>query len=135
MVYGLLRRIIHGFDPAIYWDSERTGGDFWLNIRTLNQLSYSIAQIPLILIHHADPLFLFIGLASAVVWKRLRSRGWELVDFYFAAVAVTTIVTCGRTGAHTQYVIEFCAVACSCCSPHPVPGQCPSATAWLRSSS
>lgn len=92
------------------WLQKETAGNFWVNAVTYNAIGYSVFQIPLILIHHAGPLFLFTGVAAGVVWNRVREGNWELADFYFIAVALTTVVTCGRTGAHTQYVIEFCAV-------------------------
>lgn len=103
--------LIAALGVPFLWLERETAGNFWLNAVTFNQIGYSVLQIPLILIHHAGPLFLFIGLACITVWRRLRKGEWDLVDFYFVAVVFSTVVTCGRTGAHTQYVIELCAVA------------------------
>jgi hypothetical protein len=91
------------------WLQQSTGGNFWLNAVTFNQIGYSVLQIPLVLIHHAGPLFLFIGLAAGVAWRRVREGTWELADLYLFTIAVTTVIACGRTGAHTQYVVELCA--------------------------
>ncbi|MCW5981638.1 MAG: hypothetical protein KIT09_26375 [Bryobacteraceae bacterium] len=93
------------------WLQKETGGNFWLDAVKFNAIGYSIRQIPLIMIHHAGPLFLFIGAAAAAAWRRLRPNAFDLADLYFFAAALTTIAACGRTGAHTQYVIEFCAAA------------------------
>jgi hypothetical protein len=63
------------------------------------------------MIHHAGPLFLFLGLAALLAWRRLRAGQADFMDFYLAVAAGWTVLSCGRDGAHVQYVIELCAAA------------------------
>jgi hypothetical protein len=101
---------IAGLIP-FFWLQWKTAGYFWRQTVTLNALSYQVTDLPLVLLHHAGPFFLALGLAGREVWRRLRERRAEEIDFYFLAVAITTAVSCGRLGAHTQYVVELCVVA------------------------
>jgi hypothetical protein len=85
----------------------KTGGQFLRHTVVLNALSYDIADIPLVLLHHAGPLVVFIAFAAVTVWRRLRARAGDLLDLYFAVAAVLTVISSGRLGAHTQYVVEL----------------------------
>jgi hypothetical protein len=105
----LLTLSVAGLAP-LAWLQWTTGGNFWLNTVTLNQLIFRAVDIPLVLIHHAGPLVFFIGLALVVLIRRFRSSQWAPIDIYFIATAAVTILSCGRTGAYTQYVVEFCTV-------------------------
>ncbi len=96
--------------PPLFWLQWRTGGLFLDHTVTLNRLSYSVSDIPLVLLHWAGPLFIFIWLAAADCWRRIRQRRPEAVDFYLMSVAVVMIIFSGRLGAHSQYVVEFCVV-------------------------
>lgn len=89
------------------WLQWATGGAFFLNSVAQNGLTYSAPQIPLILIHHAGPVFLGIGLAFFLSWKKRVSRDWEAIDFYLICVLVVTALSAGRIGAHSQYVVEL----------------------------
>ena len=95
--------------PLIWlqWISE---GNFLLDTVHLAKLEYNILTIPLIFIHHAGPIFLFIGLALHALWMRLREGIWEPIDIYLASVFITTLVSLGRAGAHGQYVLELLVV-------------------------
>ena len=93
-----------------FWLQRITNGYFWRHIVELNALSYNPLDIAPILIHHAGPIFLFIGLAVVILRRRIRERRLEPIDFYFASAFVVTLLTLGRLGAHTQYVVECCAV-------------------------
>lgn len=93
------------------WLERITGGEFFLNAFAQNGLTYSVLQIPLILIHHAGPAFLCIGLAFSLSWKRRIVREWEAIDFYLVCVLFVTALTAGRIGAHSQYVVELVVVS------------------------
>jgi hypothetical protein len=102
----LATTLIAGMLPLL-WLQKATAGFFLYDIIGLSRLSYMAWQIPGIFIHHAGPIFLFIGLALTTSWRRFRERRWEVVDLYLATVVLTTIVSLGRIGAHTQYVVEL----------------------------
>ncbi len=119
-IYLLLRRrawlfpylmtvAIAGLMP-FWWLLRATDGHFWRNIVELNSLSYNPLDILPIFIHHAGPILLFIALALVTLRKRFARGDYEPIDFYFAVSLVVTLLTLGRLGAHTQYVVEFCAV-------------------------
>ncbi|MBN2241348.1 MAG: glycosyltransferase family 39 protein [Acidobacteria bacterium] len=97
-----------GLAPLV-WLQVSTGGDFWMSAVTLSRLSFDVLNVLPVILHHAGPLFLFLGLALAVTARRFRSGTWEPVDVYFLTAAAVTILSCGRVGAYTQYVVELCA--------------------------
>ncbi len=101
--------ILAGLIPFL-WLQWITEGKFFLNTFTNHTLLYNVFQIPLILIHHAGPIFLCIGLALVLCRKRLKSREWGAMDYYLVSVFVVTIITVGRVGAHGQYVVELLVV-------------------------
>jgi hypothetical protein len=84
-----------------------THGTFWLDTVILAELSYQAFMIPLIFLHHAGPILVFLAIACATLWKRVRSFDLEPVDCYFGCVLLTTLVSLGRAGAHSQYVLEL----------------------------
>jgi hypothetical protein len=88
-----------------------TNGLFLEHTFSLNRLAYSMADVPFVLLHWAGPLFLLIGIAASDVAMRARQRSTDVVDVYFAIVLVITAITCGRLGAHSQYVIELAVAA------------------------
>jgi hypothetical protein len=92
------------------WLQKATGGCFLLDTTKLGNLAYMAWQIPGIFIHHAGPIFLFIGLAVCVAWRRFRDGCWDQIDLYLAAVLLTTLISLGRIGAHGQYVLELLVV-------------------------
>lgn len=94
----------------IFWLQNVTEGRFLLDTFRLANLAYMVWQIPGIFIHHAGPILLFIGLAMYISWGRLREKRWELIDLYLACVFLTTLVSLGRIGAHSQYVLELLVV-------------------------
>jgi hypothetical protein len=102
--------LVCGLPPA-WWLQKATGGLFWLNIVTMNRLGYHLFQIVPVMIHHAGPLFLLLGLAGVLMWRRFRAGQADFMDFYLAVVGGLTVISCGRDGAHVQYVIELCAAA------------------------
>ena len=88
----------------------KTGGQFLRHTVVLNTLSYNISDIPLVLLHHAGPLVVFILFAAVTVWRRLSTRTGDLLDLYFVTVVFLTVMSAGRLGAHTQYVVELLVV-------------------------
>lgn len=92
------------------WLQKTTDAYFFLNTVQLARLSYDIFQIPLIFMHHAGPVLVFIGLAVFILSRRLKNGAWEPLDYYFACTLVTTLVALGRIGAHGQYVLELLVV-------------------------
>jgi hypothetical protein len=98
-----------GLIPLL-WLQKATGGDFLLDTVQLARLAYNAADIPLIFLHHAGPIVLFIGLATGTSWRRFRGGLWEPIDLYLASVLLTTLVSLGRLGAHGQYVLELLVV-------------------------
>jgi hypothetical protein len=95
---------------ALVWLQWLTDGNFLRHTVMLNALSYHIIDIPLVVLHYAGPIFLFIGIAVYEVSRRFKERRAEAVDFYFVGVGIATVIFCGRLGAHTQYVVELCVV-------------------------
>jgi hypothetical protein len=87
-----------------------TGGLFLFDTVQLARLAYNIYFIPLIFLHYAGPILLFIGLALMISWRHFKDGTWDAVDWYFGCVLVTTIISLGRLGAHTQYVLELIVV-------------------------
>ncbi len=100
---------VSGLVPFL-WLQKITAGRFWLDTVKLGDLSYMPLQIPGIFIHFAGPLFLFIGLAVSVSWRRFREGSWEAMDLYLSLVLLLTLVSLGRIGAHGQYVLELLVV-------------------------
>jgi len=82
-----------------------TRGAFLRCIFGMNLLPYRAWEIAPVLIHEAGPLWAFLWLAA--VRFRSRLRALEPMDFYCVAVALTTIPSLGRVGAHGQYVLEM----------------------------
>jgi hypothetical protein len=95
---------VTGLIPLL-WLQQATGGDFLLDTVQLARLAYHVAAIPLIFLHHAGPVFLFLGLAMSTSWRRFRGGLWEPIDLYLASVLLTTLVSLGRLGAHGQYLV------------------------------
>ncbi|MEJ2110285.1 MAG: hypothetical protein P8Z37_10310 [Acidobacteriota bacterium] len=102
--------VVAGVVPflCLQWITE---GKYFLNTIVQAGLAYNPLQIPLILIHHAGPVFLCIGLAMVLLWKNQRFREWREMDFYLAAVTGITIISVGRIGAHGQYVVEWVVIS------------------------
>ncbi len=89
------------------WLQKATGGLFFLDAFRLANLSFNPAAIPVELLHWAGPIFLFIGVAAVVLWRRFRQRQWGVLDWYLACAFPITILSLGRAGAHSQYVVEL----------------------------
>jgi Dolichyl-phosphate-mannose-protein mannosyltransferase len=92
------------------WLQGTTRGQFLECVVGLNFLPFSVAQIPGVLIHHAGPLFGFLGLAVVRLVSRTRTRVLAPVDCYIGLLAPVTIASLGREGAHGQYVLEMLVV-------------------------
>jgi hypothetical protein len=93
------------------WLQAATGGNFFLNTVQQANLAYNVFQIPLILIHHSGPVFIIIGFALHICWKRYKAGEWQAMDYYLVCVLIITIVSLGRIGAHGQYVVELIVVS------------------------
>jgi len=93
--------------PPLLWLQWETRGYFLQHVFELNRLPYSITDIPLVTLHWAGPLFLLIAYSIRAVWTRVRRRDLDVVDLYFGMVFLITVITCGRLGAHSQYVVEL----------------------------
>ncbi len=94
-----------------FWLQRVTDGNLLFDTVNLARLAYSVPDIPLVFLHHAGPICLFLGVALVEAWLRVRSRSWTEVDLYLVIVFGTTVVSLGRLGAHGQYVLELLAVA------------------------
>ena len=101
---------VAGIIPLL-WLQHITDGNFFLNTVRDANLAYSVLQIPLILIHHAGPLLIFIGIALHVCWKNVNSGEWQAMDCYLICILATTTVSVGRIGAHGQYVVELIVIS------------------------
>jgi hypothetical protein len=100
---------VAGLIPFL-WLQWITSGNFFVDTVRLAGISYNAFQIPLILISHAGPVFLFIGVALLTSWKRFRDSAWEPIDFYLGCVLAITLFSLGRIGAHGQYLLELLVV-------------------------
>jgi hypothetical protein len=92
--------------PPLFFLQRVTGGAFLNSIGRLAILPYDSIQIATVAIEHMGILFPFIGLAFGRLFSRLRRSVLEPVDGYLLVLALFTIPTLGRVGAHTQYVLE-----------------------------
>ena len=102
--------VIAGLIPFL-WLQKITDGYFYSNIITYaGNLSYNALTILPVFIHHAGPVFIFIGIAISFLWKRIKSRNWEEIDCYLLVVFLFTLFSLGRMGAHGQYVVELLVV-------------------------
>jgi hypothetical protein len=100
---------VAGLIPLL-WLQKATGGGFLLDTVQLARLAYNAADIPLVFLHHAGPILLFIGLAMCTLWRRFRGGLWEPIDLYLASAFLTTLASLGRLGAHGQYLLELLVV-------------------------
>jgi len=98
-----------GLIPLI-WLQKATGGYFLFNVLNLAGLTYSVWDIPPVLIHWLGPIFLFVAVAASTLWWRFREARWEPIDYYLACLLLITVFSVGRAGAHSQYVVELAAV-------------------------
>jgi hypothetical protein len=94
----------------LWWLQRATHGLFLLDTIRMARLTYHPRMIPLIFMHHAGPLILFIGIAMAASWRRFRAGNWSLIDCYLAWTFIVIVTSLGRPGAHGQYVIELLVV-------------------------
>jgi hypothetical protein len=93
--------------PILAWLQATTGGGFLEHTVELNRLPYSLADVPLVMVHWIGPLLILIALAFRDVVRRKQAQKSDLIDIYFVLVFGITVVTCGRLGAHSQYVVEL----------------------------
>lgn len=94
----------------LIWLQKATNGFFLLDTVQLARLSYSFREIPLVFVHHAGPAFIFIGIASLALWRRIRDGNWDVLDCYLGWTFIVTLISLGRPGAHGQYVVELLVV-------------------------
>ena len=97
---------ICGLIPFL-WLQYETGGDFLYNVFKLAHLPYYLEKIAVILRLWVAEIILFIILVLVALWRRFRKRLWEPVDFYLALLFPITIISLGRAGSHSQYVVEL----------------------------
>ena len=98
-----------GLIPLI-WLQKATDGYFLFDVLRLAGLSYNVWDIPPVLIHWLGPMFLFVAVAAITLWWRFQEARWDPIDFYLACLLLTTVVSVGRAGAHSQYFVELAAV-------------------------
>jgi len=101
--------VVSGLIPFI-WLQRVTGGNFFLDTVQLARLNYHVRMIPLIFMHHAGPMVIFIVVACSLFYRRIRNAKPEPIDCYFAGVFFLTLLSLGRVGAHGQYVLELLVV-------------------------
>jgi hypothetical protein len=87
-----------------------TGGLFLFDTVQLARLAYNVYFIPLIFLHHAGPILLFIGVAVVISWRHFKEGARDPMDWYLGCVLIITIISLGRLGAHGQYVLELIVV-------------------------
>lgn len=92
------------------WLQAASHGAFLECVVSLGVLSYHVGQIVPVLLHHAGPLAVFLGLGVARAWRRFRGREAQPLDYYFAGLGAATLLSLGRVGAHGQYVTELLVV-------------------------
>lgn len=92
------------------WLQKLSAGYFFFDTVQLARLRYDVLQVPPVFLHHAGPLLIFMVMALAASWRRLKQGQWEPVDCYLAVCLVVTLVSLGRLGAHGQYVLELLVV-------------------------
>jgi hypothetical protein len=95
-----------GLIPLV-WLQEATSGCFFLNAFQLTSLYFDPNKIPITLIQWAGPLFLFTAVAFISLWRRFLSRQWNPLDWYLACLFPITVISLGRAGSHSQYVVEW----------------------------
>jgi hypothetical protein len=100
---------VAGLIPLV-WLQKATGGYFLFNVLQLARLAYDVREIPPVLLHWLGPIFLFVAVAVLTLWRRFREARWEPIDFYLACLFLTTVVSVGRAGSHSQYIVELAAV-------------------------
>jgi hypothetical protein len=93
--------------PPLLWLESTTRGAFLDSIGRLALLPYDFTQLFTVPIQHMGIFFLFIGLAAHRLARRLRERTIEPLDVYLAVLALVTLPTLARLGAHSQYVLEL----------------------------
>jgi hypothetical protein len=95
---------------AAAWLEVATRGAFLDCIFGMNLLPYRTWEIAPVMIHQAGPFFAFFWLAAVRLRSRLRESALEPIDVYWVLVALTTIPSLGRVGAHGQYVLDMLVV-------------------------
>ena len=123
--------VIGGLIPFL-WLQKSTDGYFYSNIITYaGNLSYNALTVIPIFLHHAGPVFIFIGIAMSFLWKRYKSRNWEEIDCYLLVVFLFTLFSLGRQGAHGQYVVELLAVVLIFLLRMPISIKEPGINIWI----
>jgi hypothetical protein len=100
---------LFGLVPAVALEIG-TRGAFLDTILGLNLLPYRASEIAPVLVHQAGVFWAFLGLAAIRLRSRIHEGTLEPIDFYWVAVALATIPSLGRVGAHGQYVVEMLVV-------------------------
>jgi hypothetical protein len=95
-----------GLAPFL-WLQKITSGRFFLDAFRLAELAFDFGKIPITLLHWAGPIFLFIAVALVVLWRRFRTERWTPLDWYLACLFPITVISLGRAGSHSQYVVEL----------------------------
>ena len=121
---------IGGLIPFL-WLQKITDGNFYYNSIALAKLSYNALAVPGIFMHHAGPLFIFIGIALSFLFKRLKNRNLEEIDCYLLVIVPFTLITLGRPGAHGQYVVELLVVVMIYLIRMPIPLKTAGKNIWV----
>jgi hypothetical protein len=93
------------------WLQAWTGGAFLDCIVGMNILPYDAGQIAPVLFHHVGVFFPFMGLALSRLATRLREGTLEPIDFYLVVVALMAVLSIGRAGASSQWLVELLVVS------------------------
>jgi hypothetical protein len=93
--------------PPLVCLEALTHGAFLDSIGRLALLPYDFTQLLTVPIEHMGIFFLFTGLAATRLLARFRAGAVEVLDVYLAVLALVTLLTLGRVGAHSQYVLEL----------------------------
>lgn len=101
---------VGGLIPLL-WLQHETEGYFLFNVLRLADLPYSLEKISDVLLQWVAPIIFFVILGIFALWRRFQKRLWEPIDFYLALLFPITIISLGRAGSHSQYVVELVIVA------------------------
>ena len=95
-----------GLIPMI-WLQHATNGYFLFDVLRLAELSFDPWKIADIFIGWLLPIIFFLAFAVILLWRRFREKAWDPMDYYLACLIPITIISLGRAGSHSQYVVEL----------------------------
>ena len=89
------------------WLQHATNGYFLFDVFRLAELSFHPWKIGDVFIGWILPIVFFLAFAMMTMWHRFRERTWEPIDYFLACLIPITLVSLGRAGSHSQYVVEM----------------------------